>query len=86
MYKSGKHKYVSKIQKNSFSAKNEIYLGTIIKQNPYFLNHFVPVVDSEPIDVKKIDDEDIDKCNIFKKYKTSDFLNMKIYYVKGKNF
>lgn len=86
MYKNGKYKYVSKIQKNSFSAKNEIYLGTIIKQHPYFLNHFVPVVDSEPIDVKKIDDEDIDKCNIFKKYKTSDFLNMKIYYVNGKNF
>ena len=86
MYKRSKYKYVSKIQRNNFSAKNEIYIGNIVKDHPYFLNHFVPVVDSQPIDVKKIDDEDIEECNIFKKYKTSDFLNMKIYYVKGSNF
>ena len=86
MYKSSKYKYVSKIQKNSFSAKNEIFIGTIIKQHPYFLNHFVPVVNSQSIDIKKIEDDDVSKCNIFKKYKIIEFLNMKIYYVKGKNF
>ena len=86
MYKRSKYKYVSKIQRNNFSAKNEIYIGNVVKEHPYFLNHFVPVVDSQSIDIKKIDDEDIEECNIFKKYKTSDFLNMKIYYVKGNNF
>lgn len=86
MYKSGKYKYVSKIQRNNFSAKNEIYIGNIVKDHPYFLNHFVPVIESRSIDIKKIDDEDINECNIFKKYKTNDFLNMKIYYVKGDNF
>ena len=54
MYKKrSKYKYVSKIQRNNFSAKNEIYIGNIVKDHPYFLNHFVPVVDSQPIDVKK---------------------------------
>jgi hypothetical protein len=86
MFKSGKYKYVSKIQRNNFSGKNEIYIGSIVKNHPYFLNHFVPVVESQSIDIKKIDDEDINECNIFKKYKTNDFLNMKIYYVKGDNF
>jgi hypothetical protein len=86
MYNKSKMKYVSKIQKNSFSANNEIFLGEIIKSQPYFLNHFVPVVDSSPIDVKKIEDKDKDKCNIFLKYKDSDFLNMKIFHINGVNF
>ena len=86
MYNKSKMKYVSKIQKNSFSANNEIFLGEIIKAQPYFLNHFVPVVHSSPIDVKRIDDEDKDKCNIFLKYKDSDFLNMKIFHINGVNF
>ena len=86
LFNKSKMKYVSKIQKSSFSAKNEIRMGEIIKQQPYYLNHFVPVVQSVPINVSKIDDEDVDNCTILKKYKDSDFLNMKIFYVDGSNF
>jgi len=85
-FNKSKMKYVSKIQKNSFSSKNEIRMGEIIKQQPFSLNHFVPVVQSVPINVSKIDDEDVNNCTILKKYKDSDFLNMKIFYVDGKNF
>ena len=67
-YKSSKTKYVSKVQKDSFSSKNEIFLGNEIKKQPYFLNHFVPVVDSSRIDVTKIDDEDIDNCKIIQNF------------------
>jgi len=85
-YKTSKNKYVSKVQKDSFSSKNEIFLGKIIKQKPYFLNHFVPVVDHSKIDVTKIDDEDIDKCKIINASKKSGFVNLKIFYIQGKNF
>ena len=86
LYNRSKHKYVSKIQKKSFSAKNEIFLGEIIKQRPFFLNHFVPVVDHSPINVRKIDDEEVNECTILSKYKGSEFINMKIFYVQGSNF
>ena len=38
MYKRSKYKYVSKIQRNNFSAKMR-YTLEILKDNPYFLNH-----------------------------------------------
>lgn len=80
------YKYVSKIQKNNFDSRNEAYIGNILKEVPSYLNHFVPVMDSDDINVKKIDDDEIQNCTIFMKYKESPFINMKIRYVKGKNF
>ena len=80
------HKYVSKIQKNNFDSRNEAYIGNILKDVPSYLNHFVPVMDSDDINVKKIGDDDIEKCTIFMKYKDTPFINMKIRYVNGKNF
>ena len=86
MFKTSKDKYVSKIQKDSFSSKNEIFIGDIIKTQPYYLNHFVPVVDSEKIEISQIDDEDVNECRVLKKNKDENFVNLKIFYVKGKNF
>jgi len=80
------YKYVSKIQKNNFDSRNEAYIGNILNDVPSYLNHFVPVMDSYDINVKKIDDDDIEKCTIFMKYKDTPFINMKIRYVNGKNF
>jgi len=85
-FNRSKNKYVSKIQKKGFSSKNEIFIGEIIKKKPFFLNHFVPVVASEPIKVSEIDDEDSNECKILKKSKDVIFENLKIYYVQGKNF
>ena len=86
LFKTSKDKYVSKIQKDSFSSKNEIFIGDIIKTQPYYLNHFVPVVDSEKIEISQIDDEDVNECKVLKKNKDENFVNLKIFYVKGKNF
>lgn len=80
------YKYVSKIQKNNFDSRNEAYIGNILKDVPSYLNHFVPVMDSDDINVKKIDDDDVGNCTIFMKYKDTPFINMKIRYVNGKNF
>ena len=79
-------KYVSKIQKNNFDSQNEAYMGNILKNVPSYLNHFVPVIESDAINIKKIDDDDVDKCTIFMKYKDTPFINMKIRYVNGTNF
>lgn len=86
IFKKSKRKYVSKIQKDNFSGRNEIKLGERIKDDPYYLNHFVPVVNSTPINISTIRDEDKNNCTIMKKYKDSNFLNMKIFYIDGKNF
>ena len=86
LFKKSKHKYVSKIQKDNFSGRNEIKIGEKIKEHPYYLNHLVPVVNSTPINVSSIKDEDNNNCTILKKYKDSKFLNMKIFYINGQNF
>lgn len=86
LFKTSKDKYVSKIQKDSFSSKNEIFIGDLIKTQPYYLNHFVPVVDSEKIEISQIDDEDVNECRVLKKNKDESFVNLKIFYIKGKNF
>jgi len=79
IFKKSKRKYVSKIQKDNFSGRNEIKLGERIKEHPYYLNHFVPVINSTPINISTIRDEDKNNCTIMKKYKDSNFLNMKIF-------
>jgi len=86
IFKKFKYKYVSKIQKDNFSGRNEMKLGEKIREHSHFLNHFVPVIESTPINVSTIRDEDNNNCTILKKYKDSKFLNMKILHVNGQNF
>ena len=80
------HKFVSKIQKNNFDSRNEAYIGNILRNVPSYLNHFVPVIESEDINIKKIEDNDVNNCTIFMKYKETPFINMKIRYVNGSTF
>ena len=63
---------------------NEASIGNELQKQSSFLNHFVPVIESSPINVKKI--EEGDKCTIFMKYKDTPFVNMKIRYVDGTDF
>ena len=54
--------------------QNEAYMGNILKNVPSYLNHFVSVIESDAINIK-IDDDDVDKCTIFMKYKDTPFIN-----------
>ena len=79
-------KYVSKIQKNDKSAKNEIKIGKKIQTVKNYNKFFVPVLKYCRVDVGTIEDEDINKCTILKKKPTADYIVMKIKYIDGNPF
>jgi serine/threonine protein kinase len=79
-------KYVSKIQRYDSSAKNEIKIGKKIEELSGFEDHFVPVLKHCEIDIANIEDNEKDKCSIFKKSKTKDYIVMKSQYIEGEDF
>jgi len=79
-------KYASKIQRFDSSAKNEIKIGKIIQELNGFEHHFAPVLKYCEVDVAKIQDDDKNKCSVFKKKKTKSFVVMKMQYVEGEDF
>ena len=60
-------KLVSKLQVNDFNAKNEIYVGSIIKKIPNYILCFLPVIDSCSMSLASISKDMIDKCDIIEK-------------------
>lgn len=87
-------KYISKVQQEDFSAKNEIEIGKILYDTyksdptkPLEVN-FAPVISSCPIDVRKISVPDISSCSIINKVidRTTNFVIMKIRYIDMKDF
>ena len=79
-------KYVSKIQRYDSSARNEIKIGKKLEELSGFEDHFVPVLKHCEIDIANIEDKEKDKCTIFKKSKTKDFVVMKLQYIEGEDF
>ena len=79
-------KFVSKIQRNDNSAKNEIEIGSILTSIPEYKSHFAPVVSYCNIDVGEIKDKDKNKCMLFKKKNTKSYIMMKLDYVDGMEF
>ena len=79
-------KYVSKIQRYDSSARNEIKIGKKIEELSGYGDHFVPVLKHCEIDIANIEDKEKDKCTIFKKSKTKDFVVMKLQYIEGEDF
>ena len=78
-------KYISKIQRNDFSARNEIFIGNILtKSTKKNINKFfAPVISQCPINVSKLKAEGVNDCNIIKKYKHDLFVKMKIKNIEG---
>tara|TARA_B110000971_G_C20026948_1_gene509368 strand:+ start:218 stop:1420 length:1203 start_codon:yes stop_codon:yes gene_type:complete len=79
-------KYVSKIQRHDLSAKNEIQIGKKIEELSGYEDHFAPVLKYCEIDIATIEDKEKDKCSIFKKSNTSDYIVMKLQYIEGEDF
>jgi len=81
-----KKKYISKIQKNDFSAENEISIGKhiekAIKTKEEHM-YFAPVISQCPINVSKIKVKGVDECKIIEGNNVTDFLLMKIRYING---
>tara|TARA_Y100001970_G_C14167947_1_gene822436 strand:- start:53 stop:1204 length:1152 start_codon:yes stop_codon:yes gene_type:complete len=79
--------YVTKLQRNDFSAENEINIGKIIIKNvpKHSLDaHFAPIVHSCPIHINRLKHVD-PKCTVIRKGDTSDFILMKIRYIDSTN-
>tara|TARA_B100001063_G_scaffold108365_1_gene101044 strand:+ start:2559 stop:3719 length:1161 start_codon:yes stop_codon:yes gene_type:complete len=79
--------FLSKIQLNDDSAKNEIKISKLLKKalNPNELNeHFAPVISSCQIDLNELEIDEMDKCSHIKKAEGSDFILMKIKYIDGR--
>ena len=79
-------KYVSKIQRYDNSAKNEIKIGKILSAIKEYKSHFAPIISYCNIDIGEIKDKDKNKCMLFKKKKTKNYVMMKLDYVDGMEF
>ena len=82
--------FLSKIVQKDFSAENEITIGKLLNtklkmwvENP-LQNHFAPVLSSCNVDVSKFTMDEHDKCTLFEKKQTADFVLMKIRYIDNK--
>ncbi len=83
---SSSEKFVSKIQRYDNSAKNEIEIGNILSKISVYKSHFAPVISYCNIDIGKIKDKDKNKCMLFKKKKTKQYVLMKMDYIEGMEF
>ena len=77
-------KIVTKIQQDNFNARNESKIGKILESIPNYKVYFLPVINSCPINVRKIDSSVISKCEIIKK--ETDYIAMDIDYINTVNF
>ena len=84
--KSDSEKFVSKIQRFDNSAKNEITIGKILTSIVEYKSHFAPIISHCNIDIGQIKDKDKNKCMLFKKRKTQNYVMMKLDYVEGMEF
>ena len=66
-FKKSNNKLVSKLQLNTFNARNEIYIGSIIKKISNYQLYYLPVISSCNITMASISKEMIDKCDIIEK-------------------
>lgn len=57
-------KYVRKIQADNYNNQKEIELGKKIKQSKHYKDHFAPILDSCPVSIGSIDNDEIKKCDI----------------------
>jgi serine/threonine protein kinase len=77
-------KYVSKIQKTSEENTNEIQIGEIIKTIDNYDLYFAPIISSCELEIAKIKNDDIEKCEIMKE-KVGAFRSNKIRFVGKKD-
>ena len=76
---------VTKLQRNSFNAQNEIYIGTFIKNIRNYKLFFLPVIKSCSIGLASLNKQSIHKCNIISDVDPN-YLLMEIPYIKNITF
>lgn len=66
-FKKPNEKLVSKLQLNTFNARNEILIGKKVSDINNYKLYFLPVIDSCDLSIANIDKKVIDKCEIIEK-------------------
>jgi serine/threonine protein kinase len=66
-FKKTDNKLVSKLQMNTFNARNEIYIGSLIQKISNYQLYYLPVISSCNITMASISQDIIDKCDIIEK-------------------
>ena len=61
--------YITKIQKKEETSDNEKEIGVKIMAINHYKNYFAPVTKSEDVNIKLIDQDEIDKCDFVKNEK-----------------
>ena len=77
--------FVSKIQKNNKSAKNEINISNILKTVNGYKNYFRLVNNSCGVDIGKMETNNKNQCGILKNTDEK-FILMKMHYIEGELF
>ncbi len=85
--------YVSKLQKQDFSADNEIFIGKILTDaygkatGKPLENNFAPVISSCPVNIASIQAKDINDCTVIKKSEDpTNFILMRIRFIDMEDF
>jgi len=76
---------VTKLQRKDFNADNEILVGNLIKKIKNYKRHFLPVINSCPVNIRSIDNTELKKCDIISTEKNFNYVVMDIPFVKHKN-
>ena len=78
-------KFVRKIQADNDNNQKEIELGQKIKTIKHYKDHFAPILDSCPVSIGSIDNDEIKKCDII--YRSgSKYVSNKISFIGKKTF
>jgi serine/threonine protein kinase len=80
--------YISKIQADKSAIKNELMFSELLQKIPNFEYYYAPLLNSCPISISKIKDEEREKCKVFNKPNqpsNGKYISTKIRYVGDKN-
>lgn len=76
-------KYVRKIQADNDNNQKEIEIGQKIKKSKHYKDHFAPILDSCPVSIANINNDEIKKCDII--YRSgSKYVSNKISFISNK--
>jgi serine/threonine protein kinase len=64
-------KLVSKLQLHDINSKNELFVGSLLREITDYKSFFVPTVKSCPVSLKKIKEDVVQGCNVVSEYKDS---------------
>ena len=76
-------KFVSKLQVNSFAARNEVNIGKIVKEIFGYTSYFYPIITSQSVNIGSFNPKTKKQCQAYKKNPKKKFILSKLQYLEG---